>query len=90
LSQSVLPLFNGSPLHSPLEDLNSLVATHIKSTLSRLPNNPSRAFDVLTNDLRELIASGMLTLDQKVQNVEDEKLVARIVSTWTFFFSAVV
>jgi len=32
----------------------------------------------------------MLTLDQKVQGVEDAKLVARIVSIWTFFFSGVV
>ena len=89
-SVAVLPLFGGSPLSSPLEDLNALVRTHIQSTLTRLGNNSSRAIDALTADLRELIGNGMLTLGAKVGGVEDGKLVARLVSIWLFFFSGVV
>ncbi|KDR75396.1 hypothetical protein GALMADRAFT_249446 [Galerina marginata CBS 339.88] len=83
----VLPLFNGEPLSKPIEDLNVLVKRHIQLVVS---SSPSRAIATLENDASELIASGMVTLNAKLTGIDDEKLVARVVEIWGFFWDQVL
>lgn len=44
----------------------------------------------LEQDTSELIASGMVTLNAKLMEIEDEKLVARVVEIWGFFWDNVL
>ncbi|KAF8734987.1 hypothetical protein AX14_002951 [Amanita brunnescens Koide BX004] len=83
----VLPLFNGEPLRIPIEDLNTLVKRHIQTVVS---SSPPRALVTLELDTSELIASGMVTLNAKLMEIEDEKLVARVVEIWGFFWDNVL
>ncbi|KAF8972942.1 HbrB-like-domain-containing protein [Flammula alnicola] len=83
----VLPLFNGEPLRIPIEDLNILVKRHIQLVVS---SSPSKALATLENDASELIASGMVTLNAKLTGIDDEKLVARVVEIWGFFWDQVL
>ncbi|KAF5325680.1 hypothetical protein D9611_000140 [Ephemerocybe angulata] len=83
----VLPLFNGEGLKVNIEDLNGLVKRHISTVVS---SSPSRALVNLENDASELIASGMVTLNAKLMNVDDEKLVSRVVETWGFFWDQIL
>ncbi|KAG6878546.1 hypothetical protein C0993_004445 [Termitomyces sp. T159_Od127] len=98
----VLPLFNGEPLRipmyvqpalsapcptSPSEDLNVLVKRHIQSVVS---SAPSKALSALEHDAAELIASGMVTLNAKLIGIDDDKLVARVVEIWGFFWDQVL
>lgn len=50
----------------------------------------SRLIAVLGSDLREFIASGMLTLKAKIESAEDAKLVARTAEIWSFFWTQVL
>ncbi|KAJ3539267.1 hypothetical protein NMY22_g4814 [Coprinellus aureogranulatus] len=83
----VLPLFNGEGLKITIEDLNTLVKKHISTVVS---SSPSRALVNLENDASELIASGMTTLNAKLMNVDDDKLVSRVVETWGFFWDQIL
>ncbi|WRT68628.1 uncharacterized protein IL334_005606 [Kwoniella shivajii] len=88
LTVHVLPLFAGSALKTPLEDLNQLCHSHIVSTSQRSP--PSRIVSLLTSDLREFIASGMLTLKAKFETLEEGKVVSRAAEVWIFFWAQVL
>ena len=44
----------------------------------------------LENDVSELIASGMVTLNAKLNGIDDEKLIARVVEIWGFFWDQVL
>ncbi|EJT50474.1 hypothetical protein A1Q1_00215 [Trichosporon asahii var. asahii CBS 2479] len=84
LTVHVLPVFAGSPLRTPIEDLNS----HISSASQRTP--ASRLVHVLTSDLRDLIASGMFTLKAKFDGLEENKLVSRTAEVWNFFWGQIL
>lgn len=60
---------------------------HIQLVVSA---SPPRAIATLENDASELIASGMVTLNAKLTGVDDEKLVARVVEIWGFFWDQVL
>ncbi|KAG8823660.1 hypothetical protein FRC19_003370 [Serendipita sp. 401] len=84
----VLPLFNRDPLRIPIEDLNALVRKQIVAVISR---NPSKAVAQLEADVSELITAGMVTLNSKLAaGVDEEKLAARIVDLWGFFWDQVL
>ena len=69
------------------EDLNALVRRHIEVVMSA---GPSRALSTLEVDVAELIGGGMTTLNAKLAGVEDDKLPARVVELWTFFWDQVL
>jgi hypothetical protein len=69
------------------EDLNALVKKHIQSVVS---GTPSKALATLEHDASELLASGMVTLDAKLVNLSDSKLLARLVEVWGFFWDQVL
>jgi hypothetical protein len=52
--------------------------------------SPSKALANLENDVSELISSGMVTLNAKLKGIDDEKLVARVVEIWGFFWDQVL
>ncbi|KZT00320.1 uncharacterized protein LAESUDRAFT_803083, partial [Laetiporus sulphureus 93-53] len=72
LHAHVLPLFNGEPF----EDFNQLIKRHIHVTVPQLS---AEAFSMLENDASDLISSGMVALNAKLNDVEDEKPVGRVV-----------
>ncbi|KAF8943984.1 hypothetical protein BGZ47_004789 [Haplosporangium gracile] len=76
----VLTLFNGQGLTGAIEDLNELVR---RSLTTR------NAF-MLCDEINELLKNGMLTLNAKLGDVPDEKLVSRLVEGWSFFFGTVL
>lgn len=69
------------------EDLNTLVKRHIQAVVSQ---SPGKALATLENDASELIASGMVTLNAKFMNIEENKLLARVVDMWGFFWDQVL
>ncbi|VDC03613.1 unnamed protein product [Peniophora sp. CBMAI 1063] len=83
----VLPLFNSEPLRVPIEDLNSLVRKHISTVVS---NAPQKALLTLENETADLLAAGMDTINAKLQGVVEEKLLARVVELWGFFWDQVL
>lgn len=80
----VLPLFNGEPLRMPIEDLNAFVKKHLVAVVSKAP---SRAISTLENDLVDLISTGMITLNAKLNGKKDEELLNRVVELWNFFWT---
>ncbi|WWD22581.1 hypothetical protein CI109_107074 [Kwoniella shandongensis] len=88
LTVHVLPLFAGSALKTPIEDLNHLCHSHIVATSQRAP--PSRIVALLSSDLREFIGSGMLTLKAKFETLEEGKVVSRSAEVWSFFWTQVL
>ncbi|KAF9211835.1 hypothetical protein BGZ59_007555 [Podila verticillata] len=76
----VLTLFNGQGLTGAIEDLNDLVR---RCLMTR------NAF-ALCDEISELLKNGMLTLNTKLGDVPDEKLVSRLVELWSFFFGTVL
>ena len=57
---------------------------HIKRIVDR---SPSHAIDYLTEHLVELTGIGMLTLNSKLQGLQDDKLLARLSELWHFFLT---
>ncbi|KAF8608577.1 HbrB-domain-containing protein [Ceratobasidium sp. AG-I] len=83
----VLPLFNSENLKVPIEDLNNLVKQHIQVVISRAP---SRALTALEQDVKELVNTGMMTLNAKLAGLEEETLLTRVVQIWGFFWEQVL
>jgi hypothetical protein len=83
----VLPLFNGEPLRTSIEELNEMVTLHIRKTLER---SQTHAIESLTLDLLSLTSTGTLTLNSKLQGLDDQRLLLRLVEVWTFFLGQVL
>lgn len=61
--------------------------THVNESVVK---RPSRAIATLENDLKELIANGMLTLNSKLTNLDDDKLLPRLIELWGFFWDQIL
>lgn len=87
----VLPIFKGDALRGSIEDVNDLVSQHIRHTLDR---GPARAWSALSNDLRTLLMTGMLTLDSRIvgsaTTSDDASLLVKLATCWTVFVSIVL
>lgn len=76
-------------LNSDADGVNSqLCHSHIVTTSQRSP--PARIVALLSSDLREFIASGMLTLKAKFDTLEESKVVSRAAEVWSFFWAQVL
>lgn len=51
---------------------------------------PSKALATLGQDCGELISAGMVTINAKFSNIDDEKLLGRVVEIWIFFWDQVL
>jgi hypothetical protein len=69
-------------------NISQLCHSHIINTSQRAA--ASRLVAVLTSDLREFIASGMLTLKAKFETLEETKIVNRAAEVWSFFWAQVL
>ncbi|KAK7035281.1 hypothetical protein VNI00_012048 [Paramarasmius palmivorus] len=87
LTIALLPLFNGEALRTPIEELNQLVGRHIAAVVS---SSPSKTVVTLESSTMELLTSGMVTLNTKLNGVDDDKLVNRVVDRWSFFWDQVL
>ncbi len=83
----VLPLFNGEALRTSIEELNEMVSLHVRKTLDR---SQAHAIESLTLDLISLTSTGTLTLNSKLQGLDDSRLLLRLVEVWTFFLGQVL
>lgn len=85
----VLPLFNDEELKGHVEDVNDSISTHIHKTLDR---SPARAMDALSKDLYALCATGMYTLNARLNNHfnDDFRLLEALTEVWTTFFVKVL
>ena len=74
-----LPHSNGEGQRGYLEDLNELVSAHIRLSLQKYGVTET-AVSSLHSDLVDILAMGMLTLQTKLLNLTNDKLLVRIVS----------
>lgn len=84
LRQRVLGLFEGESLKNTVEDLNKLVALHIKRCYDR--RSPTQ----LLEDVRDLLDTGMMALDPTLLTHSDEKSIPRLVEIWSLLFGNVL
>ena len=80
LRAKLLIIFEGEELRIPIEDLNRLVTIHLQRCILK------RAPTTITSDLRDLLATGFLSLDQTLRGVPDHRLVPHLVEMWLFIF----
>ena len=84
LKAKLLIIFEGEELHLAVEDLNRLVSVHIQRCIhQRLPT-------IIIEDLRDLLQTGFLSLDQTLRGVPDHRLVTRLVEMWLFVFGTIL
>lgn len=60
---------------------------HIQLAVS---SSPAKAVATLESDASELIANGMVTLNAKLNGIDDDKLISRVVEIWGFFLHQVL
>ena len=84
LKAKLLIVFEGEELRMPVEDLNRLVSIHIqRCILRRTPN-------LITEDLRDLVQTGFLSIHQSLQNVPDSRLVTHLVDGWIAVYGKIL
>lgn len=84
LRAKILIIFEGEELRMPVEDLNRLVSIHIQRCISkRLPT-------IIIDDLRDMLQTGFLSLDQTLRGVPDQGLVTQLVNIWLHVFGKVL
>lgn len=60
---------------------------HIQVVVS---STPSKALGSLEHDATEIILNGMVTLSARLNGIDDEKMISRVVDLWTFFWGQVL
>ena len=84
LKAKLLIVFEGEELRMPVEDLNRLVSIHIqRCILRRTPN-------LITEDLRDLVHTGFLSVHQSLQNVPDVRLITHLVDVWITVYGKIL
>ncbi|KAF8515436.1 HbrB-like-domain-containing protein, partial [Gautieria morchelliformis] len=71
----------------PIEELNSLVRKHISTVLLR---SLSRAISSLEQDITGLLTRGMFTLNVRLSELDDNKLLPRLAEIWEFFWHSIL
>lgn len=84
LKAKLLIIFEGEELRMSVEELNQLVSVHLqRCILKRIPN-------IITEDLRDLLQTGFLSLDQTLRGIPDHRLVPPLVEMWLFIFGTIL
>lgn len=84
LRARLLNIFEGEDLRTPVEDFNRLVSIHLQRCVQ------CRAPGVILDDLRDLLLTGFVSLDQTLRGIPDEHLVPHLVETWSYVFGTVL
>ena len=74
----------GEELPILVEDLNRLVSVHIHRCIQK--NAPT----ILTEDLRDLLHTGFLSLGHTLRGIPEDRLVPYLVEMWLFVFGTVL
>jgi len=84
LQARILGIFSGEDVRTPIEDLNKLVVLHLQRCIVR------KAPSVIIEDVRELLQTGFVSLDQTLRRIPDERLVPYLVDMWSSVFGTVL
>ena len=84
LKAKLLIIFEGEELRMPVEDLNRLVSVHIQRCVHK------RAPMIITEDLRDLLQTGFLSLEQTLRGIPDDRVVPYLVDMWLFVFGTIL
>ena len=84
LKAKLLIIFEGEELRIPIEDLNRLVSVHISRCVQK------HAPTVITEDLRELLQTGFISLDHSLRSIPNDRLVPHLVETWLLVFGTIL
>ncbi|TAQ85670.1 hypothetical protein B7494_g6010 [Chlorociboria aeruginascens] len=84
LKAKLLIIFEGEDLRLPVEDFNRLVSTHLQRCIQK------RAPSIIVEDLRDLLTTGFLSLDQTLRRTPDNQLVPHLVEMWLFTFTSIL
>lgn len=84
LKAKLLIIFEGEELRMPVEDLNRLVSVHIQRCVQK------RAPIIIIEDLRDLLRTGFLSLEQALRGIPDDRLVPYLVDMWLFVFGTIL
>ena len=84
LKAKLLVIFEGEEVKVPVEDLNRLVSVHIQRCVQK------RTPTIITEDLREMLQTGFLSLNQALRVVSNDGLVPHLVETWIKVFGAIL
>jgi hypothetical protein len=84
LKAKLLIIFEGEELRIPVEDLNRLVLAHIQRCVQK------RSPTTITEDLRDLLQTGFMSIGRSIRDLPDEKLVPRLVGMWLFVFNTLL
>ena len=84
LKAKLLVVFEGEELRMLVEDLNRLVSVHVQRCVQK--GEPT----TLTEDLRDLLRTGFLYLEQTLRGIPDDRLVPFLVEMWMFVFGRVL
>lgn len=84
LRAKLLVIFEGEDLRLPVEDFNRVVSLHLEYCIRRrLPNQ-------ILDDLRSLLETGFLSLDQNLRKHPEEHLIPNLVDLWMHVFTSVL
>lgn len=84
LRAKLLVIFEGEDLRLPVEDFNRVVSLHLEYCIRRrLPNQ-------ILDDLRSLLETGFLSLDQNLRKHSEDRLIPNLVDLWMHVFTAVL
>ncbi|KAJ4306839.1 hypothetical protein N0V88_000210 [Collariella sp. IMI 366227] len=84
LKAKLLVVFEAEDLRLPVEDLNRVVTMHIQYCVAR------RSPNIIVDDLRELLTTGFLSLDQALRKTPEDRLIPSLVELWIFTFTSVL
>ncbi|KFY46664.1 hypothetical protein V494_00387 [Pseudogymnoascus sp. VKM F-4513 (FW-928)] len=84
LKSKIFAVFQGEDLKLPIEDFNRLVSIHIQRCIVK------RAPNLIIDDIRDLLATGFLSIDATLRATTDDRLIPRLVEMWLFVFTSVL
>ncbi|ROV92022.1 hypothetical protein VMCG_09564 [Cytospora schulzeri] len=83
LRAKLLTIFEGEDLKLPVEDFNRVVTMHLQYCVQR--RSPAAVLD----DLRDLLRTGFLSLDNKLRRGSEDRLIPALVDVWMHVYTSV-
>lgn len=84
LKSRLLSIFEGEDLRTPIEDCTRLVSAHLQRCIQ------CRMAGLIVEDFRELLTTGFYSLDQTLRRIPEDRIVPKLVGTWSFVFGTVL
>ncbi|KAI1343629.1 HbrB-like protein [Xylariaceae sp. FL0016] len=84
LKAKLLVIFEGEDLRLPIEDFNRVVTMHLQYCIQR------RSAHIILDDVRDLLSTGFLSLDQTLRMTPDDRLIPALVELWMITFTSIL